>query len=49
MNDYTPTDEEKRMLVERITQRILDSRKKAWHYYGVEITKERAINMINDC
>lgn len=49
MNDYTPTDEEKRMLVERITQRILDSRKKVWHYYGVEITKECAINMINDC
>jgi len=46
-NDYQPTDEERRLLVERITERIMNSPKKMWHYNGDPISKERAIRLLD--
>lgn len=46
-NSYTPTIEEHMMLIERITERINNSTKKIWHYYGKPITKEEAILLLN--
>ena len=47
-NDYTPTDEERQLLIERITERIKNSPKKSWHYYGNEISKDEAINLLDN-
>lgn len=44
---YEPTQEEHKLLVERITQRIAESPKKTWHYYGKPISKEEAIKLLN--
>lgn len=46
-NDYKPTEEERRLLVERITERIKNSNKKMWHYNGEPISKERAIRLLD--
>ena len=45
-NDYTPTDQENNLLVERIKERILNSKKKCWHYYGKQISKENAVELL---
>lgn len=45
-NDYTPTDKERQLLTERITERIMQSKKKAWHYRGQPITKEQAASLL---
>ena len=47
-NGYTHTDEERRLLIERITERIMQSKKKAWHYRGQPITKEQAVELLTD-
>ena len=47
-HDYTPTQEEHDLLVERITERIMNSPKKVWHYYGRPISKEEAIKLLNN-
>lgn len=47
-NDYTPTEEEYHLLVERISQRIIESKKKSWHYAGRPAAKEEILNMLND-
>ena len=44
--DYTPTEQEKTLLVERITERINSSNKEYFHYYGKQITKQEAINLL---
>jgi len=46
--DYKPTKEEEQLLIERITERITNSPKKIWHYYGKPITKEEAIKLLNN-
>lgn len=46
-NYYDPTSEEKTLLIERITQRIRESKKETWHYYGKSITKEQAVELLN--
>ena len=46
--DYTPTDEERQLLVERIKERILKSPKKTWHYYGHEISRDDAIKRLTN-
>ena len=46
--NYAPTDEERQLLIERITERIMQSKKKAWHHFGKEITKEQAVKMLTD-
>ena len=47
-NGYTPTDEERHLLIERITDRIMQSKKKTWHYCGEAITKEQAAKILTD-
>ena len=46
--DYTPTDEEQKLLIERITECIMQPKKKAWHYHGEAITKEQAVELLTD-
>lgn len=46
--DYTLTAEERQLLIERITERILNSPKKTWHYYGHEISRDDAIKLLNN-
>lgn len=43
---YRPTQKEKKMLEERITDRILNSKKEYFHYYGKQITKQEAIKLL---
>lgn len=45
-DDYVQTQEEYKLLVERITERIKNSAKKSWHYYGKEISKDEAIRLL---
>lgn len=47
-NPYLPTNEEKQLLIERITERINNSTKKHFHYYGKQITKKEAIELLNN-
>ena len=44
--DYTPTLTEKRLLIERITRRIIDSPKMYFHYKGDQINKTTAIKLL---
>ena len=46
--DYKPTLEERQLLIERITERIMKSHKKVWHYYGKPIGKEEAIELLKN-
>lgn len=45
-NDYSPTIQEHGLLTERITARIMESRKQTWHYYGRPITKQQAAKLL---
>jgi hypothetical protein len=45
-NDYTPTYEERQLLIDRITDRIMHSKKQTWHYYGQAISKEAAVRLL---
>ena len=47
-NNYSPTPEEKTLLTDRISERILASRKLHFHYYGRPIAKEKAIDLLNN-
>ena len=46
LGKYTPTEEEHKLLIERISDRIMNSRKKVWHYYGKAISKEEAVELL---
>lgn len=46
--EYKPTDECKQLLIDRITQRIRESKKETWHYYGKPISKDEAIRLLSD-
>lgn len=43
---YSPTVEENRLLILRISQRLLNSPKPYWHYYGKQITKQEAVKLL---
>jgi deoxyribonuclease (pyrimidine dimer) len=45
--DYSVSEIEKDLLKERITQRIIESKKQYFHYKGEKITKENAIDKLN--
>ena len=47
-NDYTPTVIEKEAIIDRISQRIMDSPKKVWHYNGKKMSKEQAVGMLTE-
>lgn len=40
MNDYKPSDDDRKMLIDRINDRILNGRKDYYHYYGVKRNKK---------
>ena len=46
INNYFPNIEENILLVDRITQKILNSPKKYFHYRSQLITKDQAINLL---
>ena len=46
LNNHNCNLEEKKLLINRITERIMNSKKKYWHYYGKTISKEEAITLI---
>lgn len=46
LNDYTPTEEEYRMLTERITDRIRNGKKNNYRYYGSVINKAQAEELL---
>ena len=46
-NDYIPTEQERLMLVDRISERIKNSNKSNWHYYSCSINKNKAIKLLN--
>ena len=46
MNDYTPTKDEFNLLKERITERIRNSNKQYFHYYGKRISKSEACSFL---
>jgi hypothetical protein len=46
LNDYEPTNNERELLIKRITERLKNSQKSSWHYCGKKISKEEAIEML---
>jgi hypothetical protein len=46
LNDYEPTEEERKLLVERITDRIVNGKKLHYHYYGRQVSKEEAVGIL---
>lgn len=47
LNNYKPTENEYQILLERISDRLLNTKKKNWHHYGNIITKGEAIKLLN--
>jgi hypothetical protein len=45
-NKHNCTLEEKKLLIDRISDRIMNSKKKCWHYYGKTISKEDAVGLL---
>jgi deoxyribonuclease (pyrimidine dimer) len=45
-NIHTPTLHEKELLIERISLRLLNSKKPYWHYRNSRITKQEAVNLL---
>lgn len=45
-NDYISTDKEKQLLINRIEERLINSTKKNWYYYGNRISKEKAVQIL---
>ena len=44
---YEPTEEDNRIIRERIKDRIVNSKKKFWHYEGKQITKDKAYHLLD--
>ena len=45
--DYNPSENDRSQIVQRICQRVRESRKVWWHYYGKRVTKEEVIDRIS--
>ena len=45
-NEWRPGIKDKGKIIERISQRVRESKKKCWHYYGRQITKEEVVEML---
>lgn len=48
MGDHIPTESEREILIERITERIKSGRLKTYHYYRRDISKEEAITILKN-
>jgi deoxyribonuclease (pyrimidine dimer) len=44
--DHIPDDLEYLLLIDRISERIINSPKPNWHYYGKAVTREKAIEIL---
>ena len=44
--EWWPGVKDKEKIIERISQRVRESKKKCWHYYGRRITKEEVVGML---
>lgn len=44
--EWRPEVKDKEIIIERISQRVRESKKKCWHYYGRRITKEEVISQL---
>lgn len=47
-NSYVPTEEEQKLLIQRITDKIQGSSKTFFHYEGKAITKDKAIEILTN-
>lgn len=45
---YVPTKEEKELLIYRISDRLENTTKPYWHYYGQKVDKNKAIDILTD-
>lgn len=45
-NKHNCDSEEKKLLIDRISDRIINSKKKCWHYYCKTISKEDAVGLL---
>ena len=45
-NKHNCTLEEKKLIIDRISDRIINSKKKCWNYYGKTISKEDAVGLL---
>lgn len=46
LKDYVPTDEEHSLLVERISERIMNNTKPNWHYRGRVVSKDEGVVLL---
>ena len=46
MKWYSCNSDENKILIERISNRIMNSNKKCWHYYGKKISKYEAARLL---
>ena len=46
LKDYEPTEEDRLMLVKRISERIMKSLKRSFHYCGKAISKAEAVQLL---
>lgn len=46
LKNYQPTVIERELLIDRISDRIINSDKKHWHYYGNKLAKEDCIKIL---
>lgn len=46
LGSYSPTIVEKNLLIDRISDRLRNSTKKSWHYFGKKVTVEEAIQKL---
>ena len=47
MHDYTPTEDDTRLLTDRITSSIMESPKPYFHFYRKRITKQDAVKLLS--
>ena len=48
MNGHCITEQERLLLVNRISDRIMGSSKKMWHYEGKPVSKEECVSILSD-
>ena len=46
LNNYISTDIEYKLLIDRIIERLKNSKKQYWHYYGKKLSKDESVNLI---
>ena len=47
--EYSPTEIEKNLLIDRITERLMFGKKEYYRYYGKKIEKMEAVKILKNC